>query len=122
MEKHLDLKNELLLVLSELSGKMKIKSTSYFCKWGGEGKIVHAQSLVGEILTGSEGVEGPVQWLPRSLRESPARGPVQSSLTPSPPSGAVMAQSSAAATSNSIFVQAGQPQRRPRVSFPFFLK
>lgn len=50
MEKHLVLKNELLLVLSEVSGKMSIKSTSYFHTWGGSGKIAHPQSSVGELM------------------------------------------------------------------------
>lgn len=72
MEKHLDLKNELLLVLSEVSAKMKIKSTSYFCTWGGSGKIAHAQSSVGELLTGEGGSGRPVRWLPRGLRRAPS--------------------------------------------------
>lgn len=33
--------------------KMKIKSTNYFCKWEGLGKIGHAKSSVSEILTPS---------------------------------------------------------------------
>lgn len=49
MEKHLDLKTEFLLVLSEVSRKMKIKSKNYFYKWEGLGKIVHANSSVGEV-------------------------------------------------------------------------
>lgn len=51
MEKHLDLKSSPLLVLSDVSGKMEIKSKVYFYRWGGFGKIVHAKSSVGEILT-----------------------------------------------------------------------
>lgn len=45
-EEHLDRKTELLLVLSEVSGKMKIKSKNYFSKWD----LVGAKSSAGGAL------------------------------------------------------------------------